>query len=186
MSRELPAVNGEDPYFRIRQAAYLPIIVLGGQEEAAEMFEHGADAYMTKPLSLKELVARVGALLRRKPRYGQPGDNPGLEAKDYLWETGGNTNGLNGLTLTEFRLAACLVINRGQLLDYPRLIGEVWGGKGVSLNILHFYIRQLRHKLQHYFSLPYRQSPRRGLPHRIEAGYAMEMTRVEIGSAYRK
>lgn len=176
-------VNGEGPCLRIRQAAYLPIIVLGGQEEAAEMFEHGADAYMTKPLSLKELVARVGALLRRKPRYGQPGDASGLETGDGRDNEGDDAN---GLTPTEFRLASCLVINRGQLLDYPRLIGEVWGGKGVSLDILHFYIRQLRHKLQHYFSLPYRQSPRRGLPHRIEAGYAMEMTRVEIGSAYRK
>jgi len=137
-------VNGEDPYLRIRQASYLPIIVLGSQEEAAEMLELGADAYIPKPPSLSELVARVRALLRRKPRYDLPGDNPKPEIENRLPKGG---NGLNGLTPTEFRLASCLILNKGRLLGYPRLISEVWGGKEVSLDNLHFYIRRLRSKL---------------------------------------
>ena len=72
---ELPMENGEDDYLRIRQASYLPIIVVGSREETAEMLEFGADAYVPKPLSLVELVARVRALLRRKPRQNPPGDN---------------------------------------------------------------------------------------------------------------
>ena len=144
VARELPMVNGEDPCLRIRQASYLPIIVLGSQEEAAEMLELGADAYMTKPPCLSELVARVRALLRRKPRYDPPGDNPRLESKDGPSE-GGNRS--NGLTPTEFRLASCLILNKGRLISHYQLISEVWGGKEVSLDALHFYIRRLRGKL---------------------------------------
>ena len=144
LSRELLTVNEEDPYLRIRQASYLPIIVLGSQEEAAETLELGADAYMTKPANHIELVARVHALLRRKPRSDPPGDNPGLEIGNRR-DNGGD--GASGLTPTEFRLASCLVLNKGRLLGYPRLISEVWGGKEVSPHTLHFYIRRLRRKL---------------------------------------
>lgn len=151
VSNELPMANDEDPYLRIRQASYLPIIVLGSQkEEAAEMLELGADAYVTKPPSLNELVARVRVLLRRKPKSGPPGGNNRLPFKDYF-DRGDNGNGSDGLTSTEFRLASCLVLNKGRLLDYSKLISEVWGGKEVSLDTLHFYVRRLRHKLlQHY------------------------------------
>jgi len=144
VAKELPMVNGEDPCLRMRQASYLPIIVLGNDEEAAEILELGADAYMTNPPSLRELVARVRALLRRKPRADPPAGNPESEIKNRL-DNGGD--GSNGLTSTEFRLASCLVLNKGRLLGYPRLISEVWGGKEVSLDTLHFYIRRLRSKL---------------------------------------
>jgi DNA-binding response OmpR family regulator len=154
VARELPTVNGEDPYLRIRQASYLPIIVIGNEEEAAETLEFGADAYMTRPPSLSELVARVHVLLRRKPRYDSTGDTPRLATRDNPGKAEGDEKGkivnFNGLTPTEFRLASCLVINRGQLLDYPRLIGEVWGGKEVGRDTLHFYMRRLRQKLQDY------------------------------------
>ena len=144
VAMELPMVNGEDSYLRIRQACYLPIIVLGSEEETAEMLELGADAYMTKPPSLSELVARVRSLLRRKPRYHPPGDNPRLEIEKSLPD-GGNDS--NGLTPTEYRLASCLILNKGRVLSYAQLISEVWGGKEVSLDTLHFYMRRLRQKL---------------------------------------
>ncbi len=144
VERELPMVNGEDPCLRIRQACYLPIIVLGNREEAAEMLESVADAYMTKPPSLKELVARVNALLRRKPGNDPPGDNPGLEIEN---RRGNGGDEANGLTPTEYRLASCLMLNKGKMLDYARLISEVWGGKEVSVDTLHFYVRHLRSKL---------------------------------------
>lgn len=71
-ARELPMVNGEDACLRIRQASYLPILVLGSEEEAVETLELGIDAFLTKPLSTNELVARVHALLRRKMRPPPP------------------------------------------------------------------------------------------------------------------
>lgn len=75
VARELPLVGVEDPYLHIRQASFLPIIVLGSDEYAAETLELGADAYMAKPPSLIELVARVNSLLRRKQKDKLQGDN---------------------------------------------------------------------------------------------------------------
>lgn len=66
LAKEVPMLNGEDACLRIRQACYLPILVLGEEEEAVETLELGVDAYLSKPLSTSELVARVHALLRRK------------------------------------------------------------------------------------------------------------------------
>jgi DNA-binding response OmpR family regulator len=146
VARELPMVDGEDACLRMRQASYLPMIILGSQEEAAEMLELGADAYMTKPLSSSELVARVHALLRRKPRFGPPSNDIRLEIEKHLPRDGG---GSNGLSITEYRLASCLIFNKGRFMGYNRLITEVWGGRGASLDNLHFYIRRLRSKLAH-------------------------------------
>ena len=150
LARELPMVNGEDPCLRVRQACYLPIIVLGNDDDASEILELGADAYLMKPPGLNELVARVNSLLRRKTRYNPEGDNSRLEIGNDQSEGGDGSK----MTATEFRLAACLVLNKGRLLEYSRLIGEVWGGKEISLDTLHFYVRRLQQKLQAYF--PYR------------------------------
>lgn len=147
VASELPMVKGEDPCLRIRQASYLPIIVLGNNDESAEMLELGADAYMTKPPSLSELVARVHALLRRKPRYDSPGGHPELGIDSRLPKVGKESEGLTG---TEYRLASCLLLNKGRLLGYPQLISEVWGGRDVSLDTLHFYVRRLRQKLDSF------------------------------------
>jgi len=144
MARELPMVNGEEPCLRIRQASYLPIVVLGAEEEAAEMLELGADAYMRKPPDLNELTARVHSLLRRKPKDDPPGGSPEPHIKDCLTKEG---KGLNGLTPTEFRLASCLILNKGRLLGYRQLAAEVWGGKTVTIDTLHFYMRRLQQKL---------------------------------------
>ncbi|MBA7668091.1 Alkaline phosphatase synthesis transcriptional regulatory protein PhoP [subsurface metagenome] len=69
MDSELPLVKG---VLYLRQTSYL---VLGNYEEMTEMLELGADACMTKPPSLVELVARVHSLLRRKPRHDPRSDN---------------------------------------------------------------------------------------------------------------
>lgn len=144
VARELPMVNGEDPWLRMRQASYVPIIVLGSQEEVSETLELGADAYITKPPDIGELMARVNSLLRRKRKAGLPGGSPEPEIKNYLMKEGDD---LNGLTPTEFRLASCLALNKGRLVDYPRLISEVWGGREVSQDTLHFHMRRLQRKL---------------------------------------
>ena len=94
VAREPPTVNNEDPCLTIRQASYLPIIVLGSEEEEVETLELGVDAYVTTPPSLNELVARVRALLRRKLRSYPPADNPKLEIENRPPKDG---NGFNNL-----------------------------------------------------------------------------------------
>ncbi len=141
----IAAVDGGKPCLYVRQITYTPVIVLGGEERAAEMLEVGADAYMTTPPDLGELVARVRSLLRRKPTDGVEHHSSELQGiKSSPPEEG---KGSNTLTATEFRLASCLLFNRGRLLDHQRLLNEVWGGKQVTLDTLHFYIRRLRAKL---------------------------------------
>ena len=153
MARELPEEHEEDPYLRVRKASYLPIIVVGRKEYAAELLELGADAYMAREPDLSELVARVRAILRRKMWLAKSERNSGANEQENMMDSN-NGNGANYLTSTEFHLATFLVLNKGKLLDYQQLIGEVWGVKGVSIDTLHFYMRRLRQKLQAYFPYP--------------------------------
>ncbi len=73
MERELSPVNHEDSFLRIRKATRVPIIVVGGGQNAVEMLELGADAYLPKPPDLMELTARVRAMLRRESVEGPSG-----------------------------------------------------------------------------------------------------------------
>lgn len=66
MERELLPVEKQDPLSRIRQVSYLPIITFGSDHDPTDMLEFVADVYMVNPPNLKELTARVRALLRRK------------------------------------------------------------------------------------------------------------------------
>jgi DNA-binding response OmpR family regulator len=143
-STDLPPVNGEDACQRIRQASYLPLLVLGGREELVETLELGADAFIVKPASGEEVVARVNSLIRRIGNGGPPEGGARLRMRHYL---PGETVGPDRLTPTECRLSTCLLFNEGKLLGYPELIARVWGSKEVSVDTLHYYIRRLRRKL---------------------------------------
>jgi len=75
MERELSLVKREDHFSRIRQASYVPIIAVGDEQDAPEVLEFCADAYVTKPPNLRELTARVRAMLWRKNGAEPPWDN---------------------------------------------------------------------------------------------------------------
>jgi DNA-binding response OmpR family regulator len=166
MARQLAMVNGEDAYLRIRQASYLPIIVLGNREDLAESLESGADVFMTNPPSPRELVARVRRLLQRRTGFDTRQNNPELNMEND--PPLGEGNGLSYFSPTEFRLASCMILNKGRLLDYSRLIDEVWGGKEVTLDTLHFYMRRLRNKLQVFFPNHINIINYRGVGYRLE------------------
>ena len=89
----LMMMDGEEAYFRIRKASYLPIVVIGSQEEAAEVLELGADAFVIKPPSLSEVVARVHRLLQRKPGLDSTGRNPGSGLQNEEKDNGGAEKG---------------------------------------------------------------------------------------------
>ena len=136
IAKDLPRANAEDPCVRIRQMTYLPIIVLGDQCNSSEILERGADAYMEKPPDLTELKSRVRSLLRRKRRSNSKGGSAGSEEIETRKKDGDTSK---GLTPTEFRLASCLILNKHRLLNYLRITSEVWGGKKVTIDTLHFY-----------------------------------------------
>jgi len=144
-STNLPPVDGEDAFRRLRQASYSPFIVLGTREEIAVNLELGADAGIVSPPSGREVVARVNSLLRRR-EYGGPRNGGGPRVDTFL---DARTVG-DGLSPTERRLGHCLLMNEGSLIDYSRLITDVWGDKEITVDTLHFYIRRLRRKLAHF------------------------------------
>ena len=74
MGNDLPTVEGQEACSRIRQVSYSPIIVLGTEDRTVETLQSGADAYMTMPLAVDELVARVHAMLSRRRRRVSAGE----------------------------------------------------------------------------------------------------------------
>ncbi len=66
MANGLPMAEGKESYRLVRETSYVPIVVLGSGDKTVESLEGGADAYMTIPLAIEELVARVHSMLRRK------------------------------------------------------------------------------------------------------------------------
>jgi DNA-binding response OmpR family regulator len=165
MDGELSVVNGEDACMRVREASYLPMIVLGSPEKAVEVLELGVDAFMTKPPSLIELVARVGRLLERIPKFNTR-TYSGEQNTEYDLPAGGN--GLSSLSTIEFRLALCLVLSEGKIVDYSQLASEAWEGQEVSLETLHFHMRGLREKLQAFFRGRIRIVNHLGVGYRLE------------------
>jgi len=145
VDRDLSMIERGDTCIRIRQIFYAPIIVVGGQKYIAETLELGADAYMERPPSIVELVARVNSLIRRDQNNQRYKDNNGPGNGGHLVSK--LENGLSKLTRIEFRLASCLVLNKGKLLSYSQLINEIWGGKRIGRDTLHFHVRRLRTKL---------------------------------------
>jgi DNA-binding response OmpR family regulator len=127
---DLQPVNGEDACLRLCQASHIPLIAIVNREEVVEMLEIGVDACIISPPNGREVVARVHSLLRKNGR------------NNTLWG-----DGPEGLSLTETRLSSYLFVNEGKFLGYPQIINGVWGGKNISTDTLHFYIRSLRRKL---------------------------------------
>ena len=130
----------------------LPVLVLSARSaemDKLEGFEHGADDYLTKPFSPRELIARVKALLRRS----QPSKAPGtIEAGELSIDTLSREARFKGklLTLTprEFELLAFLALKPGRVFSREELLRKVWGydylGETRTVDV---HVRRLRVKL---------------------------------------
>jgi two-component system alkaline phosphatase synthesis response regulator PhoP len=128
----LPGVDGLDICRRLRQESGVPIIMLTARVEEADRIvglELGADDYVTKPFSPRELVARVRATLRRA--NGQMGPATILRAGDVELDTASLTASVAGqpvdLTPTEFQLLATLIRQPGRIFSREQLLVAVHG-----------------------------------------------------------
>jgi DNA-binding response OmpR family regulator len=154
----LPDISGFDVCRRLREAGLKhPVIILTVQNEEVDRIlglEIGADDYIAKPFSLRELLSRIRAQLRRA--YGEYAGNNGdvLYAGDLVID---QTRGLArrgdqplNLTPIEFRLLAYLARHLGQALTRAQIIAEVWGYAADldSEKTVNVHIRRLREKIE--------------------------------------
>lgn len=148
----LPDMDGTRVLESLRGWSRVPVVILSvrdGQDDKIAALDAGADDYMEKPFALGELVARMGAVVRRsEPERAQAVLHfGGLEfdrANRLVLHEGQRV----AMTPTEFRLLEALVCNPLKLLTHQWLLRQVWGqGYGQEAQYLRVYIRRLRAKL---------------------------------------
>jgi len=133
------------------QSINIPVIMLtakGELDDKVEGLDSGADDYLVKPFELKELLARIRALLRRP----QEKMNEVLEAQDIKLDNAQHRVEKNGrflsLTLKEYAVLEYLISNKGQVLTRDQILDHCWDFDFDSFsNIVDAYIKQLRKKL---------------------------------------
>jgi two-component system, OmpR family, KDP operon response regulator KdpE len=151
----LPARDGFSVLEELRRTSDLPVIVLtarGLEHDKIRGLELGADDYMTKPFSPRELLARIETVLRRTTKTGDVRRGV-IESGPLRIDIGGRRVFLSGeevrLTRTEFDLLAELAAHRGEALPHEALLEKVWGPEYRTENhYLKVYIGRLRDKLE--------------------------------------
>ena len=149
----LPDGSGVELSRRLREWTSMPILVLSavGEEDAkVEALEAGADDYVTKPFGPRELVARLGAAMRR---VGDAPGEPAIEVDGLLVDLNARVVRRDGeeihLTPIEFDLLRALVRHRGRLMTHRSLLVEVWGPQyRDDTQVLRAHIANLRRKIE--------------------------------------
>ena len=162
----LPGIDGLEVCRQIRGLCDLPVIILTAKDEEVDLvvgLELGADDYVTKPFSIRELVARVRAMLRRavlterSAPHEQHLSFPGLEI-DVPTHTVEVTGEQVHLTPKEFDLLYFLASEPGTVFSRADIIRQVWGYESVSndLRTVDTHVKRLRTKLEESFDVPWR------------------------------
>src|SRR4051794_5834184 len=175
----LPKVSGIDVCREIRTKSRVPIIMVtakGAEIDTVVGLEVGADDYVTKPYRLRELVARMRAVLRRVPRAAEDEATTGdvLEIGDVRLDPERHEVFVRGdevsLPLKEFELLELLLANAGRVLTRETLIDRVWGPHYVGdTKTLDVHVKRLRSKIEETPSAPRRIVTIRGLGYKYEA-----------------
>jgi two-component system KDP operon response regulator KdpE len=149
----LPDGDGIQITRRLREWSALPIIVLsavGEEEQKVRALQAGADDYVTKPFSPRELVARLHAVLRRARSVGE---EPVLRAGEIELDLAAHAVRRAGidvhLTPIEFRLLTALMTRPGRLITHAALLTEVWGpAYADDVATLRTHLANLRRKIE--------------------------------------
>jgi DNA-binding response OmpR family regulator len=151
----LPRKDGFAVCRSIRAAGVrTPVILLTARDQEPDKvlgFEIGADDYVTKPFSPRELVARIGAVLRRAPEHQAIPDvfRSGDLTLDFARHEAFKAGRRIDLTAMEFRLLRIFVTHRGRVVPHDQLIREVWGpGVVLSDRVIYTHANNLRQKIE--------------------------------------
>ena len=172
----LPVLDGFEVCRILRKDMTVPIIMLTAKEEEIDKvlgLELGADDYMVKPFSMRELKARVKVILRRAALQAKPGEGGVLRIADLTVDLDKHqvSVGEDSVSLTpkEFDLLAYLAGNKGMVFSREHLLERVWGYDYIGdIRTVDVHIRWLREKLEAEPSKPRRLITVRGTGYRIE------------------
>jgi two-component system KDP operon response regulator KdpE len=152
----MPGIGGIETLRRIRTfAPRLPILMLtvrDQEEDKVEALESGADDYVTKPFSTRELIARIRAAVRRVRAPVRAEEAP-IEIGEILLEPVKRSVTKRGqavhLTRKEFDILHCLMSRAGRVVTYAKLLTAVWGADcREEVEYLRTFVRQLRKKIE--------------------------------------
>lgn len=151
----LPDGDGVQLCERLREWTQMPIILLsavGDEDAKVKALAAGADDYITKPFSPRELTARLEANLRRTAAASAAGGEPKVTAGPITIDLARHSVTVDDqelhLTPTEFSLLVALASNRGRLITHQELLRSVWGqGYADDTQVLRTHIANLRRKL---------------------------------------
>ena len=173
----LPGIPGTEVCRVLRSRSQVPIIMLTAKDSEVEIvvgLELGADDYVTKPYSTRELLARIRAVLRRRADDGDDLADGMLEAGDIRMDVERHVVTVRGedvaMPLKEFELLELLMRNAGRVLTRGQLIDRVWGSDYFGdTKTLDVHIKRIRSKIERVPSTPEILVTVRGLGYRIEA-----------------
>ena len=172
----LPGLPGTEVCREIRSRSQVPIIMLTAKDSEVDIvvgLELGADDYVTKPYSTRELLARIRAVMRRRSDFD---DDKGaiLEAGEVRMDIERHTVQVSGrevaMPLKEFELLELLLRNAGRVLTRGQLIDRVWGADYFGdTKTLDVHIKRIRSRIEATPSDPAMLVTVRGLGYRFEA-----------------
>jgi two-component system KDP operon response regulator KdpE len=149
----LPDMEGTEVIRRLREWSKLPVLVLSvrdGEDDKIAALDAGADDYLTKPFSGRELLARVRAVLRRTPASSEPSVVCFGNVEVHLAARAVRRGGAEvKLTAKEYALLRLLVQHRGRVVTHRQILRDLWGPNAEdNTHYLRVYMTHLRQKLE--------------------------------------